>query len=327
MILFPEFEYSHTSYVYVAVSSVGISSIPVTSNLSQPDPSRIDFFLLPDELFARYNHEFEQNPDLCALDIKFITVLFTFQDLSPPHQSSFNKSYNVTYLGKYSLYFANCNDLSLVTMEVRTELSTTPMMTKDYLSARQPHPSLLFRLFLIDLCFLGVWIYISLKNQQCFKRIHLLMAGSSSHKGNSRGQNKKNFGPKKQSFKKPGHQNPNSKPKRAGPCHIFGEMGHYARECKDRKSVPVAHAVEKVTDMVASVNLGEIFMISSLTRAICARGWFVDTGATVHVCGHRERFNTYQPKPQGTVVIYADGHRAEVLGKGDVQLKFTRDGA
>nr|KAJ0201752.1 hypothetical protein LSAT_V11C600334860 [Lactuca sativa] len=146
--------------------------------------------------------------------------------------------------------------------------------------------------------------------------VHHVSAGSSSHKGKYGGQNKKNFGPKKQSFKKSGHQNPNSKPKMAGPCHVCGEIGHYARECKDRKSVPVAHAVEKVTDMVASVNLREIFMISSLTREIYARGWFVDTGATVHVCGHRESFSTYHPMPQGTVVVCADGHRAEVLGKG-----------
>ncbi|CAI9269464.1 unnamed protein product [Lactuca saligna] len=153
---------------------------------------------------------------------------------------------------------------------------------------------------------------------------HVSAAGSSSHKGKSGGQNKKNFGPKKQSFKKPGHQNPNSKPKRAGPWHVCGEIGHYARECKDRKSIPVAHAVEKVTDMVASVNLGEIFMISSLTREICARGWFVDTGAIVHVCGQRESFRTYQPMPHGMVVVCAYGHRAEVLGRSDVRLTFTR---
>nr|KAJ0199183.1 hypothetical protein LSAT_V11C600308020 [Lactuca sativa] len=154
--------------------------------------------------------------------------------------------------------------------------------------------------------------------------VHQVSAGSSSHKGKSGGQNKKNFGPKKQRFKKPGHQNPNSKPKRVDPCHVCEEIGHYAREYKDRKSVSVIHAVEKVTDMVASVNLGEIFMISSLTRAICARGWFVDTGATVHVCGHQESFRTYHPMPHGTVVVCADGHRAEVLGRGDVRLKFTR---
>nr|KAJ0188051.1 hypothetical protein LSAT_V11C900477710 [Lactuca sativa] len=155
--------------------------------------------------------------------------------------------------------------------------------------------------------------------------VHQVSAGSSSHKGKFGGQNKKNFGPKKQIFKKPGHQNPNSKPKRVVPCHVSGEIGHYARECKDRKSVPVTHAVENVTDMVASVNLGEIFMISSIIRAICARGWFVDTGATVHVCGHRESFRTYHPMPHGTVVVCVDGHRAEVLGRGDVRLKFTHD--
>ncbi|XP_052625720.1 uncharacterized protein LOC128132793 [Lactuca sativa] len=59
--------------------------------------------------------------------------------------------------------------------------------------------------------------------------VHQVSAGSSSHKGKYGGQNKKNFGPKKQKFKKPGHQNPNSKPKRAGPCHVCGEIGHYAK--------------------------------------------------------------------------------------------------
>ena len=157
--------------------------------------------------------------------------------------------------------------------------------------------------------------------------VHQVSASSSGNKGKSGGQNRKNLGPNKQSFKKPcNHQqkNPNSKPKRAGPCHVCGEIGHYARECKDRKSGPGAHAVEQVTDMVASVNLGEINMISSMTRARTARGWFVDTGATMHVCGHRGSFHTYQPAAPGTVVFCADGHRAEVQGKGDVRVKFTR---
>nr|KAJ0206321.1 hypothetical protein LSAT_V11C500272090 [Lactuca sativa] len=69
--------------------------------------------------------------------------------------------------------------------------------------------------------------------------------------------------------------------------------------------------------MVASVNIGEIYMVSSLIQAICARGWFVDTRATVH------DFRTYRPMPPGTVVVCADGHRAEVQGRGDVRLKFT----
>nr|KAJ0202736.1 hypothetical protein LSAT_V11C500229490 [Lactuca sativa] len=150
--------------------------------------------------------------------------------------------------------------------------------------------------------------------------VHHVSTGDSSHKTKSGRQNKRNLGPKNQSFKKPSHQNPNSNSKRVVPCHLYKEIGHYARECKDRKSGPVAHAVEQVTDMVASVNLGEIFMISSLTLAICARGLFVDT---VHVCGQRESFRTYRSMPLGTVVVYVNGHRAEVQGRGDVRLKYT----
>ncbi|KAJ9557006.1 hypothetical protein OSB04_011620 [Centaurea solstitialis] len=130
----------------------------------------------------------------------------------------------------------------------------------------------------------------------------------------------------KESFKKPGNQKPkfNNKPKRTGPCHVCGETGHYARECKDRKSGPVANVVDEVANLVANVELGGVYMISSLTRAVAAQGWFMDTGATIHVCGHRRYFGTYRPAPAGTVVVCADGHRADVLGIGDVTLRFKR---
>ncbi|KAJ9547546.1 hypothetical protein OSB04_020089 [Centaurea solstitialis] len=57
---------------------------------------------------------------------------------------------------------------------------------------------------------------------------------------------------------------------------------------------------------------------------MAARGWFVDTGATIHICGQRRDFNTYRPIPAGTHVVCADGHRADVLGIGDITLRFKR---
>ncbi|KAJ9547395.1 hypothetical protein OSB04_019938 [Centaurea solstitialis] len=145
--------------------------------------------------------------------------------------------------------------------------------------------------------------------------VHQVTGSSNQKNKQSWGQNKvKNFGPKKQSFKKPGNQKPkfNNKPKKSGPCHVCGETGHYARECKDRKSGPVANAVEEVANLVANVDLGGVYMISSLTRAMAARGWF------------RRDFNTYRPIPAGTHVVCADGHRADVLGIGDITLRFKR---
>ncbi|KAJ9542149.1 hypothetical protein OSB04_028655 [Centaurea solstitialis] len=165
------------------------------------------------------------------------------------------------------------------------------------------------------------------KRGKASSNVHHVTGSSNQKNKQSWGQNKvKNFGPKKQSFKRPGNQKPkfNNKPKKAGPCHVCGETGHYARECKDRKSGPVANAVDEVANLVANVDLGGVYMISSLTRAVAARGWFVDTGATIHVCGQRRYFSTYRPAPAGTVVVCADGHRADVLGIGDVTLRFKR---
>nr|KAJ0209478.1 hypothetical protein LSAT_V11C400170410 [Lactuca sativa] len=154
--------------------------------------------------------------------------------------------------------------------------------------------------------------HIRYKRGKVRSRVHHVSIGGSGHKTKYGEQNKRNLGPKKQTFKKPSHQNPNSKPKRVRPCYVYGEIGHYARECKDRKLGPITHTVEQVTNMVASVNLGEILMIFSLTRAICARGLFVDIRSIMHICGQRESFRTCRPMPLRTVVVCVDSHRVEV---------------
>ncbi|CAI9282812.1 unnamed protein product [Lactuca saligna] len=87
LINFHKFEFTNTGQLSVSISSVSVSSMPVTSNLSRPDLSRIGFFLVSDYAFHYMIDEHS-----CYLDSKYISLLFTFQDISPPSQSSFNKS-------------------------------------------------------------------------------------------------------------------------------------------------------------------------------------------------------------------------------------------
>ncbi|CAI9282820.1 unnamed protein product [Lactuca saligna] len=91
--------------------------------------------------------------------------------------SSFNKSHSVTFPSDYSLYFANCNPLSYVTMDVRTEFYNTDNGdTKDYLSAELTQlPSLYSNFSLVYLPFLGFWILVCFKNKLSVNRFHLLM--------------------------------------------------------------------------------------------------------------------------------------------------------
>nr|XP_043629427.1 protein CANDIDATE G-PROTEIN COUPLED RECEPTOR 7-like [Erigeron canadensis] len=173
MILFEKFGFTHTGFV-----SIEISGVSVTSALPHPDPSRLGFFLLSEESLIQVLLQLQQNPNFCVVDSQFITLLFTFRELSPPPHSSFNKSYPVTDPNEHSLFFANCNPESLVTMDVRTELYNTDDGAKDYLSAGLTQlPSLYFVFSLVYLGFLAVWVSICLKNQRSVHRIHLLMGG------------------------------------------------------------------------------------------------------------------------------------------------------
>ncbi|KAF8397570.1 hypothetical protein HHK36_016490 [Tetracentron sinense] len=173
MILFEKFGFTHFGHVTVSVSEVS-----VTSSRSRPDPSRLGFFLLSEESLIQVILEMEQNPNFCVLDSHYITPLFTFRDLSPPPQTSFNNSYPVSVPNEYSLFFANCAPESQVTMAVLTETYNLENGVKDFLPAGQTQlPALFFLFSLSYFAFLGFWIYICHTNKLSLHRIHLLMAG------------------------------------------------------------------------------------------------------------------------------------------------------
>nr|KAJ0196670.1 hypothetical protein LSAT_V11C700373400 [Lactuca sativa] len=60
--------------------------------------------------------------------------------------------------------------------------------------------------------------------------VHHVSAGGSGHKTKFGGQNKRNMKPKKQSFKKPSHQNPNSNLKEGRTLpHLLRDWALYER--------------------------------------------------------------------------------------------------
>uniref|UniRef100_A0A1S4BBX9 CAND6/7 N-terminal domain-containing protein n=2 Tax=Nicotiana TaxID=4085 RepID=A0A1S4BBX9_TOBAC len=172
MILFERFGFTHTGQAAISVSSVS-----VISTLATPDPSRLGFFLLSEESLIQVLLELQQNPNFCVLKSNFINNLFTFRDLSPPPNSSFNRSYPVTSPNEYSLFFANCAPESKVSMDVRTELYNLDNQVKDYLSAGLTQlPTLYFLFSFVYFGFLGLWLYVCFNNKKSVHRIHMLMA-------------------------------------------------------------------------------------------------------------------------------------------------------
>ncbi|GJX36181.1 zinc finger, CCHC-type containing protein [Tanacetum coccineum] len=54
-----------------------------------------------------------------------------------------------------------------------------------------------------------------------------------------------------------------------------------------------------------------------------AIAWWIDSGATTHVCKDRCWFKTYEPMEEGSVLYMGDEHFASVHGKGSVALEFS----
>uniref|UniRef100_A0A6N2N3B9 Uncharacterized protein n=1 Tax=Salix viminalis TaxID=40686 RepID=A0A6N2N3B9_SALVM len=176
MILFEKFGFTPTGRVTISVSSVSVAS---SLNARNPVPSRLGFFLLSEESLLQVLLEIQQTPNLCVLDSHYILSLFTFRDLSPPPLSSFNQSYPVTAPNEYSLFFANCEPETRVSMSVKTEIYNLDRDgSRDYLSAGLTQLPWLYSLYFLAYAgFLGLWIYVLYSNKRSVHRIHLLMGG------------------------------------------------------------------------------------------------------------------------------------------------------
>ncbi|KAJ6750078.1 hypothetical protein OIU85_000684 [Salix viminalis] len=166
MILFQKFGFTPTGHVTISVHSVSVAS---SLNAPNPVSSRLGFFLLSEESLLQVILEIQENPYFCVLDSHYILSLFTFHDLSPPPLSSFNQSYAVTAPNEYSLFFANCEPETRVSMSVKTEVYNLDRDgSKDYLSAGLTQLPTLFTLYFLAYAgffrVMDLWFVITIKD-------------------------------------------------------------------------------------------------------------------------------------------------------------------
>ena len=105
-----------------------------------------------------------------------------------------------------------------------------------------------------------------------------------------------------------------------GSCWVCGKAGHKAQECHHRKDQTVtrtnqAHVHEFDDNLVAVVT--ETNMVSNV------KGWWIDTGATRHICGDKNLFSEYKHMDDGEKLYMGNSSASNVEGKGNVLLKFT----
>ena len=64
-------------------------------------------------------------------------------------------------------------------------------------------------------------------------------------------------------------------------------------------------------------------VISEVNILEDANDWWIDSGATRHVCNDKSFFNTYESVDDGTILYMGNSSIATIKGKGTMDLEFT----
>lgn len=135
--------------------------------------------------------------------------------------------------------------------------------------------------------------------------------------------------------------------KRAGNCNWCGLPNHWERECRKkkagepRKNLPPSPEVNFVKKGKASSSV--LLMLATFqknehehrypqlctayhnTEDVDSTGWYIDSGATSHICCDKECFTTYE-RIVNQQVILGDNRTLKIRGEGTVVL-ISQDGA
>ncbi|GJW52461.1 zinc finger, CCHC-type containing protein [Tanacetum coccineum] len=146
--------------------------------------------------------------------------------------------------------------------------------------------------------------------------------------------NKQNKGKKRSNENKSGSSS-NKKPKLE--CWKCGKTGHFKRDCRSGKKNNANaggsgkgskdQSQDQGQNLVNIWNSFVKYSVSLISEAfyvqVDAIAWWIDSGATTHVCKDRCWFKTFEPVEDGSVLYMGDEHFAPIHGKGSVALEFS----
>jgi hypothetical protein len=88
----------------------------------------------------------------------------------------------------------------------------------------------------------------------------------------------------------------------------------------------LTNSTTDITGSMAQANVTEeplVAMITEINILNGLGGWWIDSGATRHVCHDKAWFKTYSIFEDKKKIMLGDSHTTDVLGTGEVLLKFT----
>lgn len=115
-------------------------------------------------------------------------------------------------------------------------------------------------------------------------------------------------------------------------CHFCRQSGHFRKDCPDlrrklnRVRQEKANECKEKEDMNKEEDTAKKAYVMELYKALHIAGsrkladsWFIDSGASAHMCGNKESFSEIDLNHNSRVVV-GNGERIEAKGKGKVRI-------
>lgn len=80
---------------------------------------------------------------------------------------------------------------------------------------------------------------------------------------------------------------------------------------------------QDVKELVTMVSEMQIDMVTKINMAIATKsfGWWLDSGATIHVWNNKEQFKVYEKCEKPKEILMGNNDATKVIGKGNVYFK------
>ena len=115
-----------------------------------------------------------------------------------------------------------------------------------------------------------------------------------------------------------------------GNCFVCNKPGHRAKDCRNRKA-QVNHKrkaaqaniteVEKLSENASNKSFSTV--VSEVNLVGNTKEWWVDTGATRHICSDKKMFSSYEAINDGEQLFMGNSSTSKVEDKGKVMLKMA----
>lgn len=104
-------------------------------------------------------------------------------------------------------------------------------------------------------------------------------------------------------------------------CNFCKKIGHWVKECKEKA---LADATGQANQGQANANVGnataKAFMALDKNFHVDANIWYLDSGASRHMCGDRSRFIDFKEYGEPRSVSIADGKELNAIGEGTIPI-------